>query len=262
MARARACAHISAASGIGRVGGRRRFDPVERRSRKPSRSGRLRALAQRLGTRSTGRWWSRVRRGKPPLVAGPGDLRGARRSRARAPGPQQPRDVRLLRRPLGRRDRALSPRAGDAVSAPGRPADVAYTDCNIGEILSDQGHLEEAGTTCDARVASGARPASVRRSPLSTCSWRGSRRAGVIATRRCPCSRRRGRACASSTSTPTRTSRGPSRRGGGAGSATPARAVDIADRALEADDRSARCSSGSPGSRWPVSGCRTARGPS
>ena len=32
------------------------------------------------------------------------------------------------------------------------PADVAFTDCNIGEILSDQGRLEEAGSTWSGRA--------------------------------------------------------------------------------------------------------------
>lgn len=35
-------------------------------------------------------------------------------------------------------------RAGACSERAGKPGDVAYTDCNIGEILSDQGHLEEA----------------------------------------------------------------------------------------------------------------------
>jgi class 3 adenylate cyclase/tetratricopeptide (TPR) repeat protein len=39
---------------------------------------------------------------------------------------------------------ALYRQAGARSKAAGNPADVAYTDCNVGEILSDQGHLEEA----------------------------------------------------------------------------------------------------------------------
>jgi tetratricopeptide (TPR) repeat protein len=35
-------------------------------------------------------------------------------------------------------------RAGACSERAGRPADVAYTDCNVGEILSDQGRLDEA----------------------------------------------------------------------------------------------------------------------
>ncbi len=35
-------------------------------------------------------------------------------------------------------------RAGDCGERAGRPADAAFTDCNVGEILSDQGHLNEA----------------------------------------------------------------------------------------------------------------------
>ncbi len=35
-------------------------------------------------------------------------------------------------------------RAGEASERAGRPADTAYTDCNVGEIRSDQGHLDEA----------------------------------------------------------------------------------------------------------------------
>lgn len=37
-------------------------------------------------------------------------------------------------------------RAGACSERAGRPADVAYTDCNVGEILSDQGQLDEAET--------------------------------------------------------------------------------------------------------------------
>ena len=36
---------------------------------------------------------------------------------------------------------------GPAANAPVARRDVAYTDCNIGEILSDQGHLDEAGAS-------------------------------------------------------------------------------------------------------------------
>ncbi len=35
-------------------------------------------------------------------------------------------------------------RAGACSERAGKPGDVAYTDCNLGEILSDQGHLDEA----------------------------------------------------------------------------------------------------------------------
>jgi tetratricopeptide (TPR) repeat protein len=40
----------------------------------------------------------------------------------------------------------LYTRAGTCAERAGRPADVAFTDCNIGEILSDQGRLDEAET--------------------------------------------------------------------------------------------------------------------
>ena len=39
---------------------------------------------------------------------------------------------------------ALYRRAGARSERAGRPADVAYTDCNVGEILADQGHLDDA----------------------------------------------------------------------------------------------------------------------
>lgn len=39
---------------------------------------------------------------------------------------------------------ALYRQAAACSERAGNPADVAYTDCNVGEILSDQGHLEEA----------------------------------------------------------------------------------------------------------------------
>jgi tetratricopeptide (TPR) repeat protein len=39
---------------------------------------------------------------------------------------------------------ALYRRAGECGKRSGRPADMAFTDCNVGEILSDQGRLEEA----------------------------------------------------------------------------------------------------------------------
>jgi tetratricopeptide (TPR) repeat protein len=39
---------------------------------------------------------------------------------------------------------ALYQRAGEASERAGTPAVTAYTDCNVGEILSDQGHLDEA----------------------------------------------------------------------------------------------------------------------
>ena len=46
----------------------------------------------------------------------------------------------------GRWDDAISlyRRAGACGELSGRPADVAFTDCNVGEILSDQGRLDEA----------------------------------------------------------------------------------------------------------------------
>ena len=46
----------------------------------------------------------------------------------------------------GRWDEAvvLYRQAGACSERAGNPADVAYTDCNLGEILSDQGHFEEA----------------------------------------------------------------------------------------------------------------------
>ena len=49
----------------------------------------------------------------------------------------------------GRWDDAIAfyRRAGACGERSGRPGDVAYTDCNIGEILSDQGHLDEAGAS-------------------------------------------------------------------------------------------------------------------
>ena len=37
-------------------------------------------------------------------------------------------------------------RASSCAERAGRPADAAFTDCNVGEILSDQGHLDEAET--------------------------------------------------------------------------------------------------------------------
>jgi tetratricopeptide (TPR) repeat protein len=37
-------------------------------------------------------------------------------------------------------------KAGECGERAGRPADAAYPDCNVGEILSDQGHLDEAQT--------------------------------------------------------------------------------------------------------------------
>jgi len=40
---------------------------------------------------------------------------------------------------------ALYRRAGACGERAGRPADAARVDCNVGEILSDQGHLDEAG---------------------------------------------------------------------------------------------------------------------
>ena len=63
-----------------------------------------------------------------------------------------------------RRARACGERSG-------RPADVAFVDCNVGEILSDQGHLEEAEEYLQRarRVWSGTREA--RRSRSSTCCW-------------------------------------------------------------------------------------------
>jgi class 3 adenylate cyclase/tetratricopeptide (TPR) repeat protein len=39
---------------------------------------------------------------------------------------------------------SLYRRASECSERAGRPTDVAYTDCNVGEILSDQGHFEEA----------------------------------------------------------------------------------------------------------------------
>ena len=46
----------------------------------------------------------------------------------------------------GRWDEAIDlyRQAGEASERAGRPADTAYTDCNVGEIRSDQGQLDEA----------------------------------------------------------------------------------------------------------------------
>jgi class 3 adenylate cyclase/tetratricopeptide (TPR) repeat protein len=46
----------------------------------------------------------------------------------------------------GRWDEAIGlyRKAGDASERAGVPTDIAYTDCNVGEILSDQGRLDEA----------------------------------------------------------------------------------------------------------------------
>ncbi len=48
----------------------------------------------------------------------------------------------------GRWDEAveLYRRAASCAESAGRPADAAFTDCNVGEILSDQGHLDDAET--------------------------------------------------------------------------------------------------------------------
>ena len=64
----------------------------------------------------------------------------------------------------------------------GRPADVAFIDCNVGEILSDQGHLDEAEEHLQRarRVWSGT-ARGARRSHSSTCSSGGWRCGGAIA---------------------------------------------------------------------------------
>ena len=64
---------------------------------------------------------------------------------------------------------ALYERAGEAARRAGRPADVAFTDCNIGEIRSDQGAYAEARSTSSVRGAPGARPVTARAPPTRTC---------------------------------------------------------------------------------------------
>jgi tetratricopeptide (TPR) repeat protein len=56
---------------------------------------------------------------------------------------------------------ALYRRSGESCRRAGRPADAAYTDCNVGEILSDQGKLDEA----EARLLDARRVWSVTGEP-------------------------------------------------------------------------------------------------
>ena len=139
-----------------------------RRLRRPRRPGtscaRACVLPARLGARRP-----RAPRRGGALRSGAGDLRARRRSGPAGRGPQQPRHVRLLGRRLGRGDRAL--RAGaEASMRAGDIANAAFGDCNVAEVLADQGRSAEA----EARLRRARRV------------WRGTEDAhGVAFARRC-----------------------------------------------------------------------------
>ena len=97
----------------------------------------------------------------------------------------------------GRWDEAveLYRRAGECAERAGRPADAAFTDCNVGEILSDQGHLDEAEAHLRARApgverhgrAAGGRVrrallGAPDRAPRRVCRGAGDARGGAAET--------------------------------------------------------------------------------
>ena len=138
-----------------------------------------RSCAAHASARSTGRWWSRGTRTEAThswraleIYEELGDLEHEGRVLnnlgmfAYFDGRWD--DAIALYRRRGRMRRTL----------PVARRDVAYTDCNVGEILSDQGHLDEAEASLrSGRVGCGAGPASDRRLPSSTFSWPAWRRA-------------------------------------------------------------------------------------
>ena len=70
----------------------------------------------------------------------------------------------------GRRRSSSTEQAGACSERAGHAADVAFTDGNVGEILADQGRLEEAATPPAPRAARlDARPATARARPSRTC---------------------------------------------------------------------------------------------
>ena len=121
-----------------------------RKRRRPASCAPRRAPA----TRSTGRCSSSAGPTRRRTRGARSRSTGAGRPRTRGQRAQQPRRARLLARTLARGDRSLPARRGGSERA-GRPAD-AFTDGNIGEILSDQGRLDDAAVTCAARAGSGA----------------------------------------------------------------------------------------------------------
>ena len=154
--------------------------------------GELSALAQRLLRRSTGRWESRVAPRRPRTRGGP--WRSTSSSATPSTSTVVLNNLGMFAYFDGRWDDALTlyRRARESGERAGTPADVAYTDCNIGEILSDQGRVDEAGSTWSARAGSGARRASGSLWRSSTCSWRRlATRRGDRPARRCRSSRRR-----------------------------------------------------------------------
>ena len=155
--------------------------PGDRRSRGGRRAARAgaRLLRARLGAGRVG-----SPGGGDPLVAGAGDLRAARRPRARASASSTTSACSPTSTVAGTTRSTLYRRRGRAASAPGTPADVAFTDCNIGEILSDQGRLDEAEDHLQRarRVWSATRRAPVggvrRRAAGAARARRGDRPAG------------------------------------------------------------------------------------
>ncbi len=109
-----------------------------RRSPDDELLARARLVQPRLGARRP-----RARARGHALGAGARDLHARRGHRAAGRRAEQPRHVRLLGGPLaGGVD--LYARAAEASARAGDVWAAAYGDCNIGEVLADQGRLEEA----------------------------------------------------------------------------------------------------------------------
>ena len=220
-----------------RAGGRRRSRRAAQAIAEAESVGELQRARARLLRARLGAGRVRPPRRGDAFVARARDLRAARRSRARVPGAQQPRRDRLLGRPLGRRGRALSSGRPYAASAPvGRPM-PRITDCNVGEILSDQGHLDEA----EAHLQ------RARRVLERTGDRQGVAYADVLLGRLTVrrgdyaegsrCSRRRWRTSGGSGSTPTPSSLRPDRRSRGVRRRSVPRAGDREPASCEANDR-------------------------
>ena len=110
-----------------------------------TRTRRWRHRSRTPGSSSTGR--STTPAGREQAThsgARARDLRAPRRPRPRGGGAQQHGRLRLPRGPLGRRRGALRARRRRASERAGDSANAAFGDCNVGEVLSDQGRLEEA----------------------------------------------------------------------------------------------------------------------
>ncbi len=198
--------------------------------------GRAAARSRTPATRSTGRWSSLV---VPMRRRTPG-ARSRSTSSSATPSTRPRCSTTSAGSPTGAgagTTRSSSTPCGRGSERAGNPGDVACTDCNVGEILSDQGHLDEAAAHLQRarrvwsatgerqgvvvrRHAAGSAGGAARRSPR-----RGAAAQGSVADLR----RFRMDAYARFRARPDRRGRGVRRR--------PSRALQIARQELVADER-------------------------